>query len=99
MVYLTLAAALSIGLFYPYLVYTDLAGMGGYDGFASREMMLEHSAAWSGTSGPSIAYYVFAGFALLWALSFLRIPVSLVLLMRQSAKQRQVNEEHARNDW
>ena len=66
--------AFFIGLFYPAMVYVDLAGMGGYDGFASSEMMLNHGA-WRGNADPPTAVYLM--FAALYA-GWLLSPISLV---------------------
>ena len=43
-VYFLLSAELPILLLYPALVYGDLSGMGGYDGFATAEMMITYGS-------------------------------------------------------
>jgi hypothetical protein len=85
---LILAFVLSIGLLYPALIHADLAGMGGYDGFASREMMLKHGVWSSAASGRTMVYYLFAGAHLLWLLSAVILPLGAVILVRQLFEER-----------
>jgi hypothetical protein len=81
--YLVLSVLLPIVLLYPTLIYTDLAGMGGYDGFASHSMMTEHGL-WAPANGlPSPVYVLFASIALLWFLSVVNLGVAGVLAVKR----------------
>lgn len=65
------------------------AGMGGYDGFATPQMMLKHGA-WAPADSPaSLVYRAFEGLYLLWLLSLLNLPVALTMLSGESCPARQ----------
>jgi hypothetical protein len=61
-----MSLAVCIGLFYPAMVYPDLAGMGGYDGFASPKMMLDHGAWRADAERPKAVYLMFAAIYVTW---------------------------------
>ena len=81
--YLVATIAIPFVLLYPALIYGDLAGMGGYDGFASPEMMIEYGAWASATSGHAPAYLIFAGLYAIWLLSLANLPVASIILIGQ----------------
>ena len=58
-----------MGLFYPAMEYVDLVEMGGHDGFASPQMMLDHGAPPVGTDRPTAVYLMFAAWYVSWLLS------------------------------
>ena len=86
--YLAVTAVFSVALFYPAMVYYDLAGMGGYDGFASPEMMLKHGAWAPATSGHTFVYHAFEALALLWLLALMNLPVAALAVIRHSIRRR-----------
>jgi hypothetical protein len=83
MTYLVGTIVLPIILLYPALVYYDLSGMGGYDGFASPEMMMKHGAWKPAESGDTLIYLVFAGASLLWLLSAANLPIAVGIIVRR----------------
>jgi hypothetical protein len=66
---------------YPALIFYDLAGMGGYDGFASPAMMVEYGA-WASTSGSSLVYTLFNITYFLWLLSLVNIPIAVGISLK-----------------
>jgi hypothetical protein len=69
-----------IDLFYPAMVYLDLAGMEGYDGFASPQMLLDHGA-WRADAGPPTAVYrILAAIHVTWLLSLVSLVLEVSLL-------------------
>jgi hypothetical protein len=87
-VYLVMTGACPILLLYPSFVYLDLAGMGGYDGFASP-MMMEQQGMWSATGGHTMVFYALNGCFLLWILSLVNLPIACVVTVRNIQKSRQ----------
>lgn len=73
---------LPILLWYPAMIYLDLAGIGGYEGFASISMMEQHGI-WSSRDSHSIIYYVFNGLYFLWCVTLINLPVAFVLIVRK----------------
>jgi len=69
-----------IGLFFPAMVYLDLAGMGGHDGFASPQMMLDHGAWRADADRPTTIYLIFAAMHALWLLSLVSLVLEASLL-------------------
>ena len=74
-IWIAVTLAFFIALFYPAMVYLDLAGMGGYDGFAPSEMMLNHGAWRENADPPTAVYLMFAAIYAAWLFS----PISLGL--------------------
>jgi len=83
--YLAGAIVLPILLLYPALIYNDLAGMGGYDGFATHKMMAEHGV-W--TPGHTSVYHIFAWAYRVWFLSIVNLPIAVVVLIVRFARKR-----------
>jgi hypothetical protein len=69
-----------IGLFYPAMMYLDLAGMGGYDGFASSQMMLDHGTWRADADRPTAVYLIFAAIYVTWLLSLVSLVLEAFLL-------------------
>ena len=69
-IYLVLSILLPILLVYPALIYADLAGFGGYDGFAIPNMMVDHGV-WPSAGEESIVYRLFNAAYCLWLPSVL----------------------------
>jgi hypothetical protein len=69
-----------IGLFYPAMVYLDLAGMGGYDGFASPQMKLDHGAWRADANRPTTVYLILAAIHVTWLLSLVSLVLEASLL-------------------
>lgn len=86
LIYVISTGVLPILLFYPAMIYRDLAGMGGYDGFASISMMERHGA-WSVNESSTGIYHIFEGLSLLWLLSLINLPVgggiALALILKK----------------
>ena len=99
--YLILTGALPVLLLYPSLVYLDLSGMGGYDGFASTAMMERHGM-WSATNGHTAFYFVVNGIFLLWCLSCVNLPIALIVIgrriQRTSHKRRNLDRRDTVGD-
>lgn len=72
-------------LAYPAMIYYDLAGQGGYDGFASPRMMREHGV-WREETGHTPTYYAYLGMSLCWLLSVVNLPFAAMLLIRSVAR-------------
>ncbi len=85
--YLVATIVTPLVLLYPALIYLDLAGLGGYDGFASPEVMIEYGAWSSVTSGHAPIYHVFAGLYVAWLLSLANLPVALIVLIGQAIRR------------
>ena len=81
--YLIATIAIPLVLLYPALIYFDLAGMGGYEGFASLEIMKEYGAWSSAANGHAPTYPIFAGLYAAWLLSLANLPVALIILIGQ----------------
>ncbi len=80
--YLFLTVSLPILLLYPLLVYGDLMGMGGYDGFASPDMMKKYGV-WSITSNvPPITEFIFGGLSIVWFLSLANLLIAILFMLR-----------------
>ena len=86
-IYLAIVVACCLLFAYPAWVYSDLAGMGGYDGFASPAMMREHGA-WRDEAGHTSIYRIFLAMYLVWLLSLANLPVAVVLSVRRIAHCR-----------
>jgi hypothetical protein len=86
--YVIVTGVLPVLLAYPSLIYLDLAGMGGYDGFASVAMMEKHGV-WSSTEDQTMFYYAFGGLYILWCISLVNLPIALVVILRKFQKKRQ----------
>ena len=69
-----------MGLFCPAMVYLDLAGMGGYDGFASPQMKLDHGAWRADANRPTTVYLIFAAIYVTWLLSLVSLVLEAFLL-------------------
>jgi hypothetical protein len=69
-----------IVLFYPTMVYLDLAGIGGYDGFTSPQMMLDHGAWRAEADRPTIVYRILAAIHVTWLLSLVSLGLEASLL-------------------
>ncbi|GAK52392.1 hypothetical protein U14_03643 [Candidatus Moduliflexus flocculans] len=69
-------------LWYPSMIFMDLAGMGGYDGFASVSFM-EKYGVWSSQDSHAVVYYFFNAIFIFWAASLINIPVALILLLKE----------------
>lgn len=76
--YLIITGILPIILFYPAMIYGDLSGMGGYDGFATPAMM-ERYGAWSETEEMTVGYLLFTGLHVVWLISLVNLPLAGVL--------------------
>jgi hypothetical protein len=83
-----LSLTLAILLLYPALMYYDLEGMGGYDGFVSPEMMVESGAWASSTSSQGPLYYALAGAAVLWLLSMASLSVAIIRSLVRLARRQ-----------
>jgi hypothetical protein len=68
-------------LFYPALIYYDLSGMGGYDGFASPMMIAEHSAEMSTDDTRTSIYYLFQVINFLWLASLVNLVIGIVIFV------------------
>jgi hypothetical protein len=82
LLYFALSLAVPLGLLYPALVYSDLAGLGGYDGFATPAMMLEHGA-WATTNSRSLVYTLFSIVNWVWLLSLMNTPVAIGISVKR----------------
>jgi hypothetical protein len=79
--YLAVTISVPILLLYPLLVYGDLMGMGGYDGFASPSMM-EKYGVWGTTSNvPPITNFVFLGLTITWLLSLANLFIAAIIFV------------------
>jgi hypothetical protein len=87
-VYWAVTIAAPIALLYPALVYLDLAGMGGYDGFASPRMMELYGIGASTASHYVLIYYVFGMIYVGWLLSALNLPVALAILVCRAGRSK-----------
>jgi hypothetical protein len=87
-IYLAITGVFPVLLLYPSLIYWDLAGMGGYDGFASSTMMEQHGV-WSATDEHPVVYYIFNGCFLLWCLSLVNLPIACGVVVRRIQTSRQ----------
>ena len=76
-------------LLYPAWIYYDLAGMGGYDGFASLEMMRKYGA-WSSNIVNSVEYIAFSILTVLWLFSLLNIPIAALLAFKLLRERRHI---------
>lgn len=79
--YFVLSIVVPLALLYPAFVYGDLAGTGGYDGFASPAMMLK-DGVWATTNGRSLVYTVFGIANCVWLLSLINIPVAVGIALK-----------------
>lgn len=86
--YLIATVALPILLLYPALIYYDLAGMGGYDGFASPALMMEHGAWAPAGSAPTVTFRAFEALSCIWALSLANLPIGAVALIGHVARRQ-----------
>jgi hypothetical protein len=77
-----------VALLYPALIYGDLAGMGGYDGYASPEMMTEYGVWKSVASDHTPIYFIFAGTSLIWLLSVVNLPIAVVIVMSRLIQKK-----------
>jgi hypothetical protein len=85
--YLVATIAIPFVLLYPTLIYLDLAGMGGYDGFASPEMMKEYGAWSPVTNDHAPIYLILGGLSIVWLLSLVNLPVALIVLIGQVTRK------------
>jgi hypothetical protein len=86
--YLIITGTLPIILFYPAMIYGDLSGMGGYDGFATPAMM-ERYGAWSAAEEMTAGYLLCTGLYVVWLISLVNFPLAGVLvLIRWWTKRR-----------
>ncbi len=76
----------SVLLWYPSMIYLDLSGMGGYDGFASVSMMEQHGV-WSSTDSHTFVYYILNGAFLIWCVSLINLPFVFVLGLKKYWKK------------
>ncbi|MCP4543382.1 MAG: nitrile hydratase subunit beta [Chloroflexi bacterium] len=74
-------------LFYPSMIYLDLAGMGGYDGFASHEMMMRHGI-WSATERRTFVYLVFQVVYFVWLLSIANFPIAIGVIIKKVVQRQ-----------
>ena len=82
--YVAMTLLLPVLLLHPTLIYYDLAGMGGYDGFASAELMLQHGS-WNPRTTGTIVYYFFAAASVGWILSVVNAFLCIVMLAARSS--------------
>lgn len=73
-VYFVMSLLLPLCIVYPAMIYLDLAGMGGYDGFASPNMMLEHGT-WRALNKVTLVHRIMNGIYLLWLFSLLNLLI------------------------
>jgi hypothetical protein len=94
-VYFVLSVALPIILLYPALIYGDLSGMGGYDGFASLEMMTKYGS-WVSDATNSVGYIFFSGLNILWLLSLINIPIAVILAFKVLRERNRFRDKISR---
>jgi hypothetical protein len=90
--YLVGTITLPIVLLYPALIFSDLAGMGGYDRFATLNMMTEHGVWAPVAHGHTPVYFIFAGAYLIWLLSVANLPIAAVGLISRLARKANSKE-------
>ena len=86
-IYLVGTIVIPFLLSYPSMIYLDLAGMGGYDGFASREMMMEHGV-WSSAERRTFVYLVFQAVYRVWLLSIANLPIAIGVIIKKVMQRR-----------
>ncbi len=77
--YVLFAILFPVLLWYPAMMYLDLAGMGGYSGFANVSMMETHGC-WSSSDSHTVVYYAFHVIYVFWCGSLIHLPVTFVLI-------------------
>lgn len=80
--YFFVSIVLAVALLYPTLIYYDLSGMGGYDGFASPTFMAENSTWATAESTHTSMYYLFQTLSVLWLISLINAFIGIVILVK-----------------